>query len=249
MPDGKWFITNFVKFQKGVEIKALNPDNKAHLGVLRCLEKYNKTDFSNAEQGQLFVVKSKPHQSPNEAPSMGHQSPSGVEVKVKVEVYNNILCKYKMESITQEWVEWVTYRKEIRHKMTSSIAEKQIKFLAKQGVDNAKTIIEESIKNGWTGLFVLGSIKNTGKNNNIADKVKGTKKITPAAFDSGMNLLESNFRVNYDKNIRMVLWEWLNQLRWEITDDIFHKAIISLTEYKYAPKMNEIKTELLAYRE
>ncbi len=54
MPDGKWFLRDFVSFQKGVDIKNLNPQNSAHVGVMRCLEKYTLTDFENPEQSQLF---------------------------------------------------------------------------------------------------------------------------------------------------------------------------------------------------
>ena len=169
LPDGKWFIEGFVKFQKGVEIKELNPSNKAHLGVLRCLEKYKKTDFADAEQGQLFEDCNKPHQSPIKAPTKPHQRGTGVGVKV----YIDILNKYNLYSIYSIWMEWVEYRKEIRHRLTKSMAEKQIKFLAKFGEKDAKKIIEESIKNGWTGLFELDGRRAGKKDNNIADKLKG----------------------------------------------------------------------------
>jgi len=49
------------------------------------------------------------------------------------------------------WVEWVDFKKEIRKKLTKSTANKQISFLNTQ--PNPIGCINQSIKNGWTGLF------------------------------------------------------------------------------------------------
>ncbi len=54
----------------------------------------------------------------------------------------------------EAWNEWVAFRKEQRKKLTPMSIKKQIKFLEKHKADHA-AIIEQSIKNGWTGLFEL----------------------------------------------------------------------------------------------
>lgn len=59
--------------------------------------------------------------------------------------------------INQEaWNAWVEYRKEKKQKLTSKTIALQIKFLEKD-IPNHVEIIEQSIRNGWTGLFPLKS--------------------------------------------------------------------------------------------
>lgn len=60
------------------------------------------------------------------------------------------------------WIEWVTFRKQIKKSLTDLTIKKQIKFLVdcfNKG-QNPNLIIEQSISNGWTGLFEL---KNNSK--------------------------------------------------------------------------------------
>lgn len=55
------------------------------------------------------------------------------------------------------WMEWVQYRKEKKKTLTPSTIDKQIKQLTKwhnEGQD-VKQIINQSIMNGWTGLFKI----------------------------------------------------------------------------------------------
>jgi hypothetical protein len=51
------------------------------------------------------------------------------------------------------WARWTEYRREIRHKLTPSTIKSQIKMLAKLGETTAIAAIEQSIANGWIGLF------------------------------------------------------------------------------------------------
>lgn len=47
-----WFINKFIKFQQGVDISSLNPDNKAHKGILNRLSSYpieNKHELRGLE--------------------------------------------------------------------------------------------------------------------------------------------------------------------------------------------------------
>lgn len=55
------------------------------------------------------------------------------------------------------WIEWVAFRKQIKKSLTDLTIKKQIKFLVdcfNKG-QNPNLIIEQSISNGWTGLFEL----------------------------------------------------------------------------------------------
>jgi len=52
----------------------------------------------------------------------------------------------------EKWKEWKQYRIEIRKKLTPSTEKRQIEFLEKNKQDHIE-IINQSIRNGWTGLF------------------------------------------------------------------------------------------------
>lgn len=54
----------------------------------------------------------------------------------------------------KSWEEWIQYRKELKKKMTDITIKKQLKLLSEHIKDHTK-IIENSIANGWTGLFPL----------------------------------------------------------------------------------------------
>lgn len=53
----------------------------------------------------------------------------------------------------QAWKEWQSYRKQRRKTLTESTIKKQLEFLASIGVQDAIVSINESITNGWAGLF------------------------------------------------------------------------------------------------
>jgi len=52
----------------------------------------------------------------------------------------------------EKWEEWELHRKEIKHKLTDSMRKRQISFL-RGFISQHEESIEESIKNGWRGLF------------------------------------------------------------------------------------------------
>lgn len=56
------------------------------------------------------------------------------------------------------WSEWISYRKESKKKMTKATIKKQLSLLEQHQRDHV-SIINQSIQNGWTGLFPL---KNRG---------------------------------------------------------------------------------------
>ena len=51
------------------------------------------------------------------------------------------------------WSEWTEYRRESKKKLTKSTITRQLGSLAKLGEDAAIASIDQSISNGWTGLF------------------------------------------------------------------------------------------------
>ena len=51
------------------------------------------------------------------------------------------------------WGEWTEYRRESKKKLTKSTITRQLGSLAKLGEEAAIASIDQSISNGWTGLF------------------------------------------------------------------------------------------------
>jgi len=60
------------------------------------------------------------------------------------------------------WAEWESHRAAIRKKLTVASIKLQIRMLDSNRSDHV-AIIENSIKNGWTGLFPIDPKKNPGK--------------------------------------------------------------------------------------
>jgi len=56
----------------------------------------------------------------------------------------------------ESWANWVQYRTDIRKKLTPQSIKLQIKKLA-EDIPHHKQILEQSIQNGWTGLFPIKS--------------------------------------------------------------------------------------------
>lgn len=54
----------------------------------------------------------------------------------------------------EKWKEWIAYRKDQKFKSAQATLKKQLEFLEGQGND-AGLIIDETIRNGWHGLFPL----------------------------------------------------------------------------------------------
>jgi len=51
------------------------------------------------------------------------------------------------------WDEWVAYRKEMKKKMTPRTVKMQQTLLSRYDFETQERIINQSIQNGWTGLF------------------------------------------------------------------------------------------------
>lgn len=57
--------------------------------------------------------------------------------------------------VRSAWNEWEKYRKEKKQRLTPSTIKKQLQFLGGRGDPEIIAIINQSIRNGWTGLFEL----------------------------------------------------------------------------------------------
>jgi hypothetical protein len=88
---------------------------------------------------------------------------------------------FNSDAFTFAWNEWNDYRRESRKKLTASTARKQLSKLARlsrQQEHIAIDIINQSIENGWSGLFEIGNNKH--KNGRAA-----TKRTSDAIISGG----------------------------------------------------------------
>lgn len=76
-------------------------------------------------------------------------------------------------AVSKAWSEWEQYRKEKKQKLTPSTVKKQIQFLGGRGDPEIIAIINQSITNGWTGLFEIKNKENgfRARNQRKADAV------------------------------------------------------------------------------
>lgn len=77
------------------------------------------------------------------------------------------------------WLEWEQFRFEKKQKLVPSTILRQLKFLGGRPDSEAIAIIDQSIKNGWTGLFEL---KNNGTNQRRGKRNQGTALGADAVF-------------------------------------------------------------------
>ena len=104
--------------------------------------------------------------------------------KVSVDYFENLYNLYLLDFVNklplEIWKEWVNYRREIKKKLTKSIADKQLKFLILQS--DPAGCINESIKNGWAGLFELkGKPKEPVKSSTLGQGDQEYKKVLEEA--------------------------------------------------------------------
>lgn len=81
----------------------------------------------------------------------------GGEVKPKkskeVYVVDEASLPFQSERFKTAWADWVRFRAETKKKMTPMTASRQLAILKAFGEENSIASIEQSIRNGWQGLF------------------------------------------------------------------------------------------------
>lgn len=70
---------------------------------------------------------------------------------------DNLELPFDSLEFEKAWEDWKKDRADRRKKLTPKAAEMQLKKLFSMGEERAIACIEQSITNGWTGLFELGS--------------------------------------------------------------------------------------------
>lgn len=151
----KWFIPDFIEFQYGT----LNPENRVHKSVLDLLTKYSLLDIRTDEN--------KPLASPLEGVKDKDKDKDKSKDKEKDKESAKIILPFDSEDFKTAWNGWKQYKKE-QHKFTYKGQHSEqiaLKSLGEKSGNNEQTaikIIQESIANGWNGLFELKT-NNNGK--------------------------------------------------------------------------------------
>lgn len=105
------------------------------------------------------VAKPKPKPEPKPDPK---PEPSSEKPKVEmVEWPKNLKDD---EEFVICWQRWVSYRNEIKRPLTNATVNEQLKKMSKLGKSTAMRMIEQSISNGWRGLF---EVKDNGQNKDL----------------------------------------------------------------------------------
>jgi hypothetical protein len=163
----KWFIPSFIEFQYP---SGLNPDNKAHGGIIKLLQKYNLIDKNFKPLISPLQGDKDKDKDMDKVMDMDKDKEEGE----KIEFTNPF-----SENFLNAWVQWKYYKlAEFKFKYKSIQSEQaavnELVTLSKGKEDLAIEIIKQSLAKGWKGFFELKTSNNgTSKNTTTVGKVTG----------------------------------------------------------------------------
>lgn len=158
----KWFIPSFVEFQYP---SGLNENNKAHVGIIKILEKYkeqidNYKPLTSPLQGAKDMDKDKDMDMVMDK-DMEMDKVKGKKPKIE------IVYPWPSEKFVNAWESWKDYKsKDHKFKYRSAGSEQaslnELVKLSNGYEDTAIQIIHQSMAKGWKGLFELKTNENNG---------------------------------------------------------------------------------------
>jgi hypothetical protein len=143
----KWFIPSFIEFQYP---SGLNENNKAHIGIIKNLERY-KDEIANFK--------------PLESPLQGAMDMVMDMVMVKDKVKEMVILPFESENFIKYWTFWKDFKnKQFNFKFKTAQSEQSalndLVNLSDGYEETAIKIIEQSMAKGWKGLFKLKNESN-----------------------------------------------------------------------------------------
>ena len=143
----KWFIPSFIEFQYP---SGLNENNKAHIGIIKNLERY-KDEIANFK--------------PLESPLQGAMDMVMDKVMVKDKVKEMVILPFESENFIKYWTFWKDFKnKQFNFKFKTAQSEQSalndLVNLSDGYEETAIKIIEQSMAKGWKGLFKLKNESN-----------------------------------------------------------------------------------------
>jgi hypothetical protein len=94
---------------------------------------------------------------------------------IAVEIPQTLLSKM---GFAEAWEAWQQHRKELRKPQTPLAIKKQLKFLEAQ--PDPIAVIEQSIRNGWQGLFALKNGQKSGHRQPVRDAIAVNRELMKA---------------------------------------------------------------------
>ena len=139
----------------------------------QCTTVVNSSSPGSEVECTTVVNSSSPEQDPRTRPknkTQGTRPKRGCAAEV---VFPSELDS---EAFRTAWDRWTTHRKEIRHPLTPTSVEMQLKELAGWGEERAIAAIEHSIKKGWQGIFEPKEDKKNAKHDQAGAIYNGQPK-------------------------------------------------------------------------
>jgi hypothetical protein len=146
--DGGWLILNRAKYRERMSADDRREYLKDYMRTYRKKHASVNTSVNNCKQQltQLTQTETEKETEKRENPP----TPLAGGGSLARSRWPEILQDDRFETA---WTEWTAYRKQARKTLTAIGAERQLKALAKYGLEGALLSIDQSIRNGWTGLF------------------------------------------------------------------------------------------------
>lgn len=158
--DGKkWFIRPFIDFQYG----ELNPENRAHNSVIKQLSKHS------------IILKNKPLTRPLQGAmdmDMDKDMDKDKENRKKQKNDSSVNVPDGLtEKLSKSLKDWIEYRKQIKKPIKQMSLDGLIKKHSDRPADELAAMIEQSIANGWQGIFELKEVKNHGRAGKFVENI------------------------------------------------------------------------------
>lgn len=104
---------------------------------------------------------------------------------------------FNSAAFQEAWADWISFRKEIKKPLTPTAIKMQLKLLASWREIDAIASIEQSVRNGWQGLFeAKASVNSNGNGCHTVDLSKFSVEKPP--FPDWRERLTAITRKRYD---------------------------------------------------
>lgn len=141
--DGGWRLLNYEKYRAIRDSESIKESKRSYMARVRQVEKeiHSGTQLPSVE-------------------CIGDNAEAEAEANTDKNKSRALALPVWLDS--EAWADWEKYCRERRKPLKPSTITRQWKFL-EQHLASHSAIIEQSIRNGWTGLFPLGSSNGTKK--------------------------------------------------------------------------------------
>lgn len=114
----------------------------------------NRKD-GDGKKSNLYTVRPMCHPDTTLVSQRHHPSVT-VTHNTHIDTHIDTICNMGLSEI---WEEWTKHRKDIKKPLTPDSIKRQVNFLEKSKPEDRAKIIEQSIRNGYAGLFELKGAK------------------------------------------------------------------------------------------